>query len=140
MQELALDLNRQGYRGAVADSLYREDPVAVDAHAVGGLMRLGPPAHQADRHTGRPTLAVLEVVHIAQSERSGLAGIVEMPEIRLAIQEQHRRHALRADERQRADFDVAGHEDAKERRQRDPAERPAQPDPGDAHTVALGVV
>ena len=90
MHELALDLNRQGYRGAVADSLDREDPVAVDAHAVGGLVRLGAAAHQAHRHTGRSSLAVLEVVHVAEGERSGLARIVEMPEIRLAVEEQHR--------------------------------------------------
>jgi len=79
-------------------------------------VRLGAATHQADRHTGRPTLAVLEVVDVAEGERSALAGVIEVTEIGLAIEEEDGGHAFRPEDRQRAHVDIGGDEDAKERR------------------------
>src|SRR5438309_9414025 len=140
MDELAPDLERLGHRGTVTDALDRENAIAVDAHAVGGFMGLGPATHETDGASGRSALAVLEVVDIAQRERPVLAGVVDVPEIGLAVQEQHRRHALWSKEWKRAEVDVGGYEDPEDDRQRHPAERPAQPAACKADTIALRVV
>src|SRR2546423_3185556 len=140
MDELALDLDRLGHRGTVTDALDREKAIAVDAHAVGGFMGLGPAAHETDCDAGRSALAVLEVVDIAQRERAVLTGVVEVPEIGLAVEEEDRRHALGSEERKRAEVGIRRYEDPENNRQRDPAERPAQPAACKADTIALRVV
>src|SRR6267378_5022059 len=63
-----------------------------------------------------------------------------MTEIRLSVDENHHRHALRTEEWERTHVDVCRDENAKDERHAHPGDEPAQPAAGDAHTVPLGVV
>src|SRR5438105_2027422 len=114
--------------------------VAVDAHPVGRLVRFGPSPHQADGQAGGATSTVLEVVDIAQHEHSAFARVIEVPEIRLAVEKEHGGEALGPKEWQRPDVEVCGDKNAEKRRYDDPRKPPAQPAAGDAHTVAFGVI
>ena len=140
MIDVAFGLDRDGDRRARADLLEGQHLVAIDAHAVGRLVGFRPPFHQSHGETGRGAFRVGEVVGVAQQERPALAGVVEMPEIRLAVLEQDRGLALGPKQWQRVRVEVAGHEDPERGGHGDPLEAPTEPTPGNTDAITLGVV
>jgi len=69
----------RGWRGQHA--------VTIDAHPVGRFVRLLPACHEADGESGRAALRVLEVVDVAKDQHAAFSRVIEVPEVRLSIEE-----------------------------------------------------
>ena len=111
VSELAFHLDRLRYRRSGTDPLDRKDAIAIDAHPVSGFMCFRPATNEANRNSGHSALAVLEVVDIAEQKCSILSRVIEVTEVRLAIQKEHGGHAFGTEERERAEIQVRGYED-----------------------------
>src|SRR5439155_24308778 len=71
-------------------ALDREDLVTADVHDVDRLMELVPALQQADREVCRDLRGVVDVVDVAQDDRSGEGHVLEMTEVGLSVEEEDR--------------------------------------------------
>src|SRR5439155_26856561 len=120
---------REG-RGGGADPFDPDHSISVDRHAVGGSMRFGPTLHQPNRQAGQRTGRVREVIDVPQDERSAVARVVKVAEVRLSVEEEHGALALRAKDGQRARIEVARDEYPRDNGKGHPSRCPTQPTPG----------